>query len=141
MYAWICVIDIYFKVQWCNWIFTRSTYWLPISPKISNLELHPEFCEEYFCKTTKQTSYIFQTNRHAQRKIVFAKKELQKVNIVKNLVSNFLKLNHVYYLLTRGTPGIYLILALIAKSNILNRDHKIISIFFIPDCVHKLLFH
>lgn len=98
------------------------------------------FVKNFFCKTTKQTSYIFQTNRHAQRKIVFAKKELQKVNIVKNLVSNFLKLNHVYYLLTRGTPGIYLILALIAKSNILNRDHKIISIF-IPDCVHKLLFH
>lgn len=106
----------------------------------SCIPLHPEFCEEFFCKTTKQTSYIFQTNRHAQRKIVFAKKELQKVNIVKNLVSNFLKLNHVYYLLIRGTPGIYLILALIAKSNILNRDHKIIFIF-IPDCVHKLLFH
>lgn len=112
-----------------------------IDYRLARRSLHPEFCEEFFCKTTKQTSYIFQTNRHAQRKIVFAKKELQKVNIVKNLVSNFLKLNHVYYLLTRGTPGIYLILALIAKSNILNRDHKIISIFFIPDCVHKLLFH
>lgn len=97
------------------------------------------FVKNFFAKQQNK-HHIFQTNRHAQRKIVFAKKELQKVNIVKNLVSNFLKLNHVYYLLTRGTPGIYLILALIAKSNILNRDHKIISIF-IPDCVHKLLFH
>lgn len=70
------------------------------------------FVKIFFCKTTKQTSYIFQTNRHAQRKIIFAKKELQKVNIVKNLVSNFLKLNHVYYLLIRGTSGIFLILAL-----------------------------
>lgn len=63
------------------------------------------------------------------------------MNIVKNLVLNFFKLNYVYYLFIRGILGIYFIFVLIVKSNILNRDYKIIFIFFIFDCVYKLLFY
>lgn len=62
------------------------------------------------------------------------------MNIVKNLVLNFFKLNYVYYLFIRGILGIYFIFVLIVKSNILNRDYKIIFIF-IFDCVYELLFY